>query len=370
MSGGTIAITEVRLGADEERLLLEVVRSGHLAQGPMVERLERAFAELCGVRHAVAVSSGTTALVVALQVLGLQPGEEVLTSPFTFVATLNAILEAGAVARFADIDPVDLTLAPGAAEERIGARTRVLLPVHLYGQPADMRALVPLAERHGLALVEDAAQAHGATVDGRAVGSFGLGCFSFYATKNVTTGEGGVVTTDDDELADRMRLLRNQGMRTRYVYETAGHNYRLTDLQAALAIPQLERLAERNDARRANAAALSEGLEGIPGLVTPSVVPGRGHVHHQYTVRVTGEARLDRDRLAAALLEEGIATGVYYPRVVFDYPCYRDRPDVRVEPVPEAERAAREVLSLPVHPWLEPADVSRVVDAVRRHLAP
>jgi len=360
-----IAMTVVRLGEDEEQGVLEVLRSGHLAQGPVVERLEAAFADLCGVAHAVAVSSGTTALVAALQALGVGPGDEVITSPFTFAATLNAILECGATARFADIDPSDFTVDPEQVEAQLSGRTRVIMPVDLYGQPAALDLLTDLAARRGLTLVEDAAQAHGAMVAGGRSGSFGVGCFSLYATKNVTTGEGGIVTTDDGDLADGIRLLRNQGMRTRYVYEVAGHNYRLTDLQAAVGLPQLARLEERTARRNHNARRLSEGLADLPGLTTPVVMRGRSHAFHQYTVRVSPEAPFTRDVLAARCAEMGIATGVYYPTVVFDAPCYRVHPRVVVEPVPEAEAAAREVLSLPVHPWLSDDELDRVVAAVR-----
>ncbi|WP_191892507.1 DegT/DnrJ/EryC1/StrS family aminotransferase, partial [Streptomyces griseoaurantiacus] len=184
--------------------------------------------------------------------------------------TLNAILEAGATARFADIREDDFCVDPDAVAAAIGPRTKVLTPVHLYGQTADMGKLAPLAEEHGLRLVEDAAQAHGATFDGRGAGSFGLGCFSFYATKNITTGEGGAITTDDDALADRLRVLRNQGMRQRYQYEVAGHNYRMTDLQAALAVPQLEKIDQVTARRKANAERLNAGLAGLPGLRTPA----------------------------------------------------------------------------------------------------
>jgi perosamine synthetase len=360
-----ISISAVHLGEEEERVVLEVLRSGHLAQGPMVQQLEAAFAQLCGVRHAVAVSSGTTALVAALQALELRPGDEVVTSPFTFVATLNAILECGATARFADIDAADFTVDPAAVEAVLSDRTRVVMPVHLYGHPAALGAIVPLADRHGAAVVEDAAQAHGATVAGRPVGSFGMGCFSLYATKNVTTGEGGVVTTDDQALADRLRLLRNQGMRAPYRYEVAGHNYRLTDLQAAVGVPQLGRLDDLTACRRANAARLSEGLAGLPGLRLPAVAPGRTHVFHQYTVRVGADAPIGRDALVRALADRGIATGVYYPTVVFDADCYRRHPRVVSESVPQAEAAAREVVSLPVHPSLSAGDLERIVAAVR-----
>ena len=360
-----ITVVDVR---DAEPLVTEVLRSGVIAQGPMVRRLEEAFAEVAGVSHAIAVNSGTTALVASLQVLDLRPGDEVITSPFTFVATLNAILEAGATARFADIRDDDLCVDSDTVAGLVGPRTKVLMPVHLYGQTADMGKLAPLAAEHGLALVEDAAQAVGATYEGRPAGSYGLGCFSLYATKNITTAEGGVITTDDDKLADRLRVLRNQGMRARYQYEMAGHNYRMTDLHAAVGIPQLEKLADLTAARRRNAEALSAGLSGVPGLVPPAALPGRDHVWHQYTVRVGPDAAVSRDELAARLTELGVGNGVYYPKVVFDYDCYREHPGVIATDVPVATRVATEVLSLPVHPGLTEADVETIVGSVREVL--
>jgi perosamine synthetase len=363
-----IAISKVVVGEEEERLVLAVLRSGQLAQGPMVARLELEFAEMCGVRNAIAVNSGTSALVAALQALELRPGDEVVTTPFTFATTLNAILEAGATARFADIDPATFNIDPDGLSAAITDRTRVVMPVHLYGQPAAMDTISAIAFSRDLVIVEDAAQAHGATVAGRKVGTFGIGCFSFYATKNVTSGEGGMITTDDDERADRLRLLREQGMRASGRFEIAGHNYRLTDLQAAIAIPQLARLEASTERRRAHAARLSAGLAGIAGIVQPVVAIGRSHVFHQYTIRVAATARLDRDALAARLRARGVGTGIYYPRVVFDHDCYRDRPDVAISEVPEAFRAAREVLSLPVHPHLSESDIDRIVDEVRSAL--
>jgi len=365
VGGSLIPISAVVLGADEERLVVDVLRSGQLAQGPMVARLELEFAAFCGTAHAVAVANGTVALTAALKALGVGPGDEVVTSAFTFVATLNAILECGATARFADIDPSTYNVDPASLAAACTDRTRVVMPVHLYGQPADMAAIVSVAERHGAAIVEDAAQAHGARVDGRTVGGYGLATFSLYATKNITSGEGGVVTTNDDALADRLRLLRNHGMRARYQYELQGTNFRMTDVQAAIAIPQLARLSDTTKQRRANAARLSEGLAGIAGLEPPVTAAGREHVFHQYTVRVADEAPLDRDALAAALADRGVQTGIYYPRVVFDYDSYRGHPLVVPADVPHARDAARQVLSLPVHPHLSDADVDRIVDAVR-----
>ena len=296
-----IAISSISFGEEVEREVLDTLRSGIVAQGPKVKRLEDEFAALVGTRHAVAVNNGTTALIAALQVQDLQPGDEVLTTPFTFVATLNAILEAGATARFADISESDFNIDPAVAADRIGDRTKVLMPVHLYGQSADMGALMPLASKNGLTVVEDAAQAHGATFDGRGAGSFGVGCFSFYATKNLTTAEGGMITTDDDAIADRLRVLRNQGMRARYQYEMVGQNYRMTDLQASLALPQMATYMQQVEARRRNAEALRVGLKDVEGLILPSELSGRGHVWHQFTLLLAEDAPITRDQFEVSV---------------------------------------------------------------------
>src|SRR6202043_2589435 len=260
-------------GAEVEELVLSVLRSGHLAQGPMVERFEALCTAMAGTAHAIAVANGTVALDAALAVLDIGPGQEVITSPFTFAATINAILRSGASVRFADIGD-DFTIDPASVAALITPATAAILPVHLYGLPADMRPLMSLAAAHGLAIVEDAAQAHAADVDGRPAGNFGLGCFSFYATKNVTSGEGGCVTTDDGTLAERVRVLRNQGMRGRYDYSIIGQNWRMTDVAAAIAIPQMEHLGSINASRRANAAVLTSLLAGNTAIETPGVPAG------------------------------------------------------------------------------------------------
>lgn len=359
-----IPITSVRFGAEEEELVLQVLRSGSIAQGPMVKRLEDEFASLIGVRHAIAVNNGTTALVAALEVLDLEPGDEVVTTPFTFVATLNAILEAGATATFADIHEDDFNIDAASVASNITSRTRVLMPVHLYGQMADMDPLTEIATANGLRILEDSAQSHGATYKGRSAGSFGLGTFSFYATKNLTTGEGGMITTDDDALADRLRVLRNQGMRERYVYEVAGHNYRLTDLQAAIALPQLARYDATVGTRRANAERLIAGLASVPGVVVPQQYEDRQHVWHQFTVRITEQSGLTRDEFVSKLQEAGVGAGVYYPKLLFDYDAYRNHPRVISTDVPVAKRVASEVVSLPVHNALTDDDVSTIIEAV------
>lgn len=359
-----IPISVVGLGPDAESSVLSVLRSGRIAQGPVVEEFERRFAELVGAEHAVAVSSGTTALVAALQSLDLEAGDEVITSPFTFIATLNAILEAGASARFGDIRTEDFGLDADSVEALITPRTRAIVPVHLYGQSADMDPLMRLAERHGIAVVEDAAQAHGARYRGRGVGTFGLGCFSFYATKNLTTGEGGMITTNDGSAAERLRIMRNQGMRQRYEYVMAGHNYRLTDLQAAVVLPQLDAYQDQLTRRRANAARLNGLLADIPGLVTPKEIEGRDHVWHQYTVILPRGT--DRRRVSDLLAAEGVGSGIYYPKLVYDYDTYRDRADVIRAGNPVAQDVAERCLSLPVHQHLTAEDLTAISAAMHK----
>nr|MDQ6885186.1 DegT/DnrJ/EryC1/StrS family aminotransferase [Candidatus Dormibacteraeota bacterium] len=279
-----------------------------------------------------------------------------ITSPFSFVATANAILYVGAVPVFGDIDEQTFNLDPRSVERLIGPRTRALMPVHLYGQMAEMRPLVHLAGAHNLAVIEDSAQAVGATYAGQAAGSFGTGVFSLYATKNVTAGEGGVITTADDEIADKLRLLRNHGMRDRYRYEMLGYNHRLSELHAAIGLVQMRRLNEFTACRRRNAAALSEA---ITRLRVPEVAAGRDHVWHQYTVR-TGS--LDRDEVAARLREQGIGSAVFYPTLLDAIPHVRAAS--RSAPHPIADAITRDVLSLPVHPALSGNDVERIIEAV------
>ncbi len=350
-----IPVARPMIGAEEKEAVLQVLDSGMLAQGERVAAFEKAFADYIGVRHAVAVSSGTTALHLALLAHGIGPGDEVITTSFTFIATANSILYVGAKPVFVDIEPDTFCIAPNQIEARITPRTKAILPVHLFGHPAEMDAIVEIAGRHGLAIIEDAAQAHGAEYHGRKVGSFGTGIFSFYPTKNMTTGEGGMVTTDDDTLAERLRLLRNHGMPRRYVHEVLGYNFRMTDIAAAIGIAQLRRLDEFNRARIANAEYLSQHLHKV---VTPAVRPGVRHVFHQYTVRVPAA----RDEAVDKLREAGIGTGIYYPIPIHQQSLYRriGYDDV----LPETERAAREVLSLPVHPSLTRSDLDKIVQAV------
>ncbi|MFH8250737.1 DegT/DnrJ/EryC1/StrS family aminotransferase [Microbacterium sp. B2969] len=358
-----IPISTVRLGDDVAERVLEVIRSGIIAQGPVVAEFEREFATLQQVEHAVAVNNGTTALVASLEVLDLEEGDEVVTTPFTFAATLNAILEAGATVRFADIRLDDYCIDPESISARLTDRTRVVMPVHLYGQAADMAPIAQIAASRGLSIVEDAAQAHGATYGGAPVGGFGLAGFSFYATKNLTTGEGGMITTNDGELADKLRILRNQGMRARYEYVMAGHNYRLTDLAAAVVLPQLATYADQLAARRRNAAGLIERLGEVDGLVLPQELPGREHVWHQFTVLLPDGT--DRAAFVDRLTAAGVGSGIYYPRLVHDYGVYRKDPRVVIEETPNAALVASRCLSLPVHAGVTEADLDVIASAVR-----
>ena len=361
-----VRISAPHLGPEVERLVLEVLRSGHLAQGPMVARFEALCTVMAGTAHAIAVANGTVALDAALAMLDIGPGQEVITSPFTFAATINAILRSGATVRFADIRD-DFTIDPDSVAALIGPATAAIMPVHLYGLPADMRPLMSLADAHGLAIVEDAAQAHGADVDGRRVGSFGVGCFSFYATKNVTSGEGGCVTTDDAMLAERLRTLRNQGMRTRYDYAMIGQNWRMTDLAAAIAIPQMERLDEIIATRRRNAWLLTSLLRGEQAVTTPRAPDGRGHVWHQYTILL--EPGIDRDRVVASMSSDGVDAGVYYPGLVWDHAAYQKHPNVHRDDTPLARECTTRCISLPVHPSLSAHDLERVAEALDRALS-
>jgi len=352
-----IPISRPQISAAEKEAVLEVLESGMLAQGPRVARLEERFAAVCGTRYAVATSSGTTALHVALLAHSIGPGDEVITTPFTFIATVNAILFVGARPVFVDIEEETFNINPALIEGAVTPRTRAIVPVHLYGYPCAMDAVMEVVRRYDLVVIEDAAQAIGATHEGKPAGSFGTGCFSLYATKNVTAGEGGVITTDDEGLAEHCRMLRNHGMRQRYYYEFLGYNFRMTDLHGAIGLAQMDRLEEFTAKRRANAAYLSAHITSV---ITPQVREGYEHVWHQYTVRVDGGR--DRDAAVHQLNEAGVGTGIFYPLPAHQYGYVRAVVgEVRL---PVAERLAQEVISLPVHPGLSQTDLEQIVEAV------
>ena len=353
-----IPIARPDIGEEEIAAVGDVLRSGMIAQGRRVAELEDRWAAEVGVRHAIAVGNGTLALMSILAGLGLGPGDEVITVGHTFAATANAILSTGATPVFVDIEPDTWLIDAKQVERAITPHTRAVMPVHLFGLVADMDMLRAIADRHGLAVVEDACQAHGATYRGRVAGSFGHGAFSLYATKNMTTAEGGLITTDDDRLADWLRLYRNQGMRTRYAFEMLGYNYRLTDLAAAIGLVQLDKL-ERNTARRqAIAASYDEAFAGLP-IRTPVTPVGRTHVFHQYTLEV-GAAR---DAIVADLREQGVGADVYYPLPVHRQAYIQER-GLHAD-LPVTDRAAATTLALPMFPGLTSVDQAIVIEAVR-----
>jgi dTDP-4-amino-4,6-dideoxygalactose transaminase len=356
-----IPISKPFIGEEEKQAVMEVLDSGMLVQGPRVAQLEEKFAALCGVRHAVATSSGTTALHLALLANGIGPGDEVITVSFTFMATVSTILMTGARPVFVDVEADTFNINPGLIEAALTPRTKAILLVHLYGYPCDMGAIMAIAERHGLKVIEDACQAVGATYHGRPVGSFGTGMFSLYATKNIMTGEGGIITTNDDALAEKCRLMRQHGMKRRYYHEMLGYNYRLSDLHAAIGVAQLDRLADFTARRRFNADYLNSRIES-EAVITPKVKDGYGHVWHQYTVRVNSGR--DRDAAVSQLNESGVGTGIFYPVPAHQQGYVREM--LGEISLPVTEQLAREVISLPVHPQLTPADLEQIVAAVNR----
>jgi len=359
-----IHISKPDIGPAEEEAVLEVLRSGMLAMGKKTAEFESAWAEYCGVKHAILMANGTVASEAILRCLGIGPGDEVITVSFTFNATVSVILQAGARPVFVDIRESDFTMDPDLVEAAITPRTKAIMPVHLYGLMADMELLADIARRHGLALIEDAAQAHGATCGGRKAGQYGPSMFSLYATKNLMTGEGGFATTDQDDLADKLRLYRNHGMRVRYYHDGLGTNFKPTDLAAALGLAQLSRLDERTEQRRRNAARLTQGLRGY---LTPREPEGRGHVWHQYTMRFPGE----RDAVVKGLTERGIGTLIYYP-----VPVHRQAylqgyvPGAADLELPVTDRLSEEVLSIPVRPNLTGGELEAIIAAIREVATP
>jgi len=349
-----IPAAKPEIGLRERRAVNRVMKSGMLAQGPEVAAFEKEFSAVVAGRESVALNSGTSALHLSLLAAGIGPGDEVIVPSFSFAATANAVALTGAKPVFVDIELDHFNAEPAAIEAAVTDRTRAVMPVHLYGHPADMKAITAIAAKHDLLVFEDAAQAHMASVDGVPVGTWGLAAsFSFYPTKNMTSGEGGMVTTSSEDLARTVRVLRNQGMERRYENELVGFNTRMTDIHAAIGRVQLTRLPHWTAQRRANATFLSENLRGV---VVPPVAAGAQHVFHQYTVRVVDH---DRDRFAEELAKRGVGSGVYYPTPIHRLPSFGLSIDL-----PQTEIAAKQVLSLPVYPGLRKAQLEKIVEAV------
>jgi dTDP-4-amino-4,6-dideoxygalactose transaminase len=353
-----IPVARPLIGEAEKRAVMEVLDSGQLAMGSRTEAFERAFAAYVGAKHAIGVNSGTAALIVALQAHGVGPGDEVITTPFSFIATATSIIACGATPVFVDIDPFDLNLDPGQVEDAITDRTKAVMPVHLYGHPARIDEIREICEDNELALVEDAAQAHGAEHAGQRVGTFGAGCFSFYPTKNMTTGEGGIITTNDDEVARLCRIIRSHGQEVRYQHDYFGLNWRMQDLNAAIGLVQMDYIEDWNRARIANAEKLATLIRAVE---TPRVRPGDRHVFHQFTVRIPR----GRDAVQRQLQEAGIGSAVHYPIPIHQQPIMRQM-GFGEGAFPVAEAAAQQVLSLPVHPSLGPEDVEYIASTLNR----
>ncbi|HEY9246947.1 MAG TPA: DegT/DnrJ/EryC1/StrS family aminotransferase, partial [Candidatus Methanoperedens sp.] len=359
-----IPIAKPFIGEDEIIAVTEVLKSGNIAEGQKVKDFEAAFAEYAGTSDAVAVNSGTAALHVALLAHNIGKGDEVITTPFTFVATANSVLFTGAKPVFADIEEDTFNIDTGNIVEKITPKTKAIIPVHLYGQTADMEPIMEIARDHDLVVIEDACQAHGATYDGRMAGSFSTGTFSFYPTKNMTTGEGGMITSNDKNIIEKAKMIRSHGSRQRYYHEMLGFNLRMTDIAAAIGLVQLKKLDGFNDARINNSEYLSRLLNTIDGIKIPHVMERCRHVFHQYTVRLNSE--IPRDEIALLLNKKGIGTGIYYPLPIHKQPFYIAQG--YDESLPVAEKAAAEVLSLPVHPGVSRDDLDTIYRALREIL--
>jgi perosamine synthetase len=360
-----IPIAKPIFGEEEITAVQDVLESGLVVQGKRVEAFENAFADYCGVNHAVAVSNGTIALDVALKAMGIKEGDEVIVPDFTFIATANAILFQGAQPVFADVDDRLFTIAISDIMEKVTSKTKAILGVHLFGHPFDIKAIRDICDDHGLLLLEDCAQAHGAEYGGERVGCFGeLGCFSFYATKNMTTGEGGMITTNNAELAQTCRLLRNHGERQKYYHEMLGYNYRMTELQAAIGLVQLKKLEDFNEARMKNADFYSTHLQP-QGLKLPTKKEQVKHVYHQYAVTVEDDFPRSRDALMQYLRAKDIGSAIHYPLSIHNQPLYHELgyTDESVR-CPVATALARKILSLPVHPAVSDEELEYITETI------
>jgi len=350
------------IGDEEREAVDRVLRSGMLAQGPEVKAFEEEFSAHVGGRHCVAMNSGTSALHLGFIAAGIKPGDEVIVPSFSFAATANSVVLAGGVPVFADIDPRTFNLDPDHVETLITNKTKAIMPVHLYGHIAAMDRFDEIAAKHGLQIIEDAAQGHLASLNGRNAGEFGIvASFSFYPTKNMTAGEGGMVVTDSAEIARTLRLLRNQGQEIRYQNEIIGFNTRMTDIHAAIGRVQLTKLPGWTKQRQENAAYLDANLKGV---VTPYLAPNTTHSYHQYTIRIPGGDAAKRDAFMTKIGEKGVGSGVYYPTPIHRLPSFKSELNL-----PETELVIKECVSLPVHPSLTQDELKTIVEVVNEVVA-
>jgi perosamine synthetase len=354
-----IPMAKPKMEEDEIEAVKEVMESGYLAHGPEVVAFEEEFSNYCNTGHGAAVSSGTSAIHLALAALGIGPGDEVVTTSFSFIASASPILFLGAKPVLTDIDPRTFNMDPDSLKEVITSKTRAIVPVHLYGQCADMDAILEAAG--DIAVLEDCAQAHGSVYKKRIAGSIGhAGMFSFYPTKNMTTGEGGMVVSDNEEFIEKIRMLRNHGQVARYDHHSIGYNLRMTSIAAAIGRVQLKKLDRRNSNRKQNASILTEGLKDTPGIETPYIEEWNDPVFHQYTVKIEE----NRDMVSKRLGEMGVGNKVFYPTTISSSPAMREHGGN----FPNAEKISKEVLSLPVHPELTREDLEIIIESVKKSL--
>ncbi len=360
-----ISLCKPVIDSQEANNVLEVLNSGILASGEWVKRFEDNFSKYIGTKYAVANSNGTAALDIALKALDLREGDEVIVPDFTFIATANAVLFQGAKPVFADIDKKTFDLDPADVIAKITSKTKAIIGVHLFGHPFNVKGIKEICEDHNLFFIEDCAQAHGADYKGKKVGSFGdLGCFSFYATKNMTTGEGGMVTTSAEELKRRLDLIINHGQSQKYLHTSLGYNYRLTNIQAAIGVAQLEKLDGFNEQRIKNAERLSSNLN-VPGLRTPFRDAAAKHVYHQYATLVEDGFPLTRDQFLDYLSQNGVGSAIHYPYPIHMQPLYKSL-GYASEQCPIATECSKKILSLPVYPGLRDDDMDYIINTLNK----
>ena len=359
-----IPVARPAIGQDEISAVKAVLESGKLAAGENVAELEKLFADYCGTTHAIAVNNGTAALHAALLAADIGHGDEVIVPAFSFIATATAVSMTGAKPVFVDVNQQTFNIDPLKVEDCITPKTRAVIGVHLFGQPFDVQGIQHICKSHNLTLIEDAAQAHGALWNGEKTGRFGqFGCFSFYATKNMTTGEGGMVTTSEKVFAERLRLLINHGQSEKYLHTRIGYNYRLTDIAAAIGIIQLKKLEKFNIRRRKNAEYYDTHIK-VKGLLTPFVSPGMHHVYHQYVIRLTDEFPMKRADFIEYLKAKGIGSAVHYPLPIHHQPVYAvaNEPDS----CPISTSLSSSVLSIPVHPLLDQKELAYICEVINQ----
>lgn len=364
-----IPIAKPIIEEEEKNAVMNVLNSGMLAQGKKVKELEEEFCKISGTKYAIAVNNGTAALHTAIYATGIKEGDEVITTPFTFVASANSIIMQGAKPVFVDIDEKTFNIDPDKIQEKINNKTKAILPVDLFGQVADYDKIKNIADENNLKIIEDACQAHLSEKDGKRAGCFGdIAAFSLYATKNMMTGEGGIITTDNEEYAELCKRFRHHGQseKTRYEYFDLGYNYRMTDMQAAIGVEQLKKLSDWTETRRKNAKLLTESLKDVKGIIIPYEVEGNKHVYHQYTIKITDECKLTREKIMDKLKENGIGFGIFYPKPLHLHPNF-EKLGYKEGDFPISEKIAKQILSLPVHAKVSNDDIEKIIKVFKEN---